>query len=256
MPDITGLGKIIENTAKLADSKLAMRTYDDLLADATKETGTCLVDTVKTFRLFTAPIQLLAVAQDRLAEFCQRVRKRVPEERQQEAAPSIALPVLMDLRFMEDDNPLTELYLTLLTRAIDKERSNEAHPAFVKIIGQMSPDEAVVIYHFRDQTHWLMPMPIEYGVWGGAFPILSLAQPTNFHMYAQHLTALNLLTLPTETLELQHHSEFDGTLRVSKNEDPYLTLTEFGKLFIKACIPENVCLENIWPQNKATHHDR
>ena len=47
---------------------------------------------------------------------------------------------------MEDDNPLTELYLNLLARAIDKERCDEAHPAFVTIIEQMSPDEAMVMY--------------------------------------------------------------------------------------------------------------
>ena len=52
----------------------------------------------------------------------------------------------MNLRFMEDENPLTELYLNLLARAIDKERCNEAHPAFIKIIEQMSPDEAMVLY--------------------------------------------------------------------------------------------------------------
>ena len=120
--------KLAESVAKIIDSQVANKAYDDLLADAMKEGGKALADTVKAFRLFTAPIQLLAVAQDRLAVFCDRVRAKVPEDRQQEAAPSIALPILMDLRFMEDENPLTELYLNLLARAIDRERCSEAHP--------------------------------------------------------------------------------------------------------------------------------
>ena len=146
MDDLTGLGKVAESVAKIGDTQLVNKAYDDLLADAMRVGGQMLVDTIKAFRLFTAPIQLLAVAQDRLAAFCDQVRAKVPEDRQQEAAPSIALPVLMDLRFMEDDNPLTELYLNLLARAIDKERCNEVHPAFVKIIEQMSSDEAKVMY--------------------------------------------------------------------------------------------------------------
>ena len=58
MEDLTGLGK-------LADSKVVTATYDDLLGKAAKEGGKALEDVVKAFRLFTAPLQLLAVAQDR-----------------------------------------------------------------------------------------------------------------------------------------------------------------------------------------------
>jgi hypothetical protein len=148
MDDFTGFGKVAESTAEIIKSELVNKAYDDLLADAMKEGGKTLTDLSKMFRLFLTPIQLLAVCQDRLASFCDRVRAKVPEDRQQEAAPSIALPILMDLRFMEDDNCLTELYLNLLARAIDKERSNEAHPAFVKIIEQISPDEALMMWLF------------------------------------------------------------------------------------------------------------
>ena len=38
---------------------------------------------------------------------------------------------------MEDDNYLTDLYLSLLQRVIDKERINEPHPAFFRIIEQL-----------------------------------------------------------------------------------------------------------------------
>ena len=66
---------------------MANKAYDDLAAGPFREGGKALTDLLKTFRLFTAPIQLLAVAQDRLAAFCDRVRAEVPEDRQQEAAP-------------------------------------------------------------------------------------------------------------------------------------------------------------------------
>jgi hypothetical protein len=99
MGDVTGLGKAIEGIVKLSESQIVIRAYDELLSDAAKEGGATLVDAVKAFRLFTAPIQLLAVAQDRLAKFCDRARSRVPQERQVEAPSSIATPVLLSLRY-------------------------------------------------------------------------------------------------------------------------------------------------------------
>jgi hypothetical protein len=210
--------------------------------------GKILTDTVKAFRLFTTPIQLLALAQDRLANFCERVRARVPEEQQQEASPSIALPILMDLRFMEDTNPLTELYLNLLARAIDRERCGEAHPAFVKIIEQMSPDEAVVMSHFRGRDRWPMPPPMERGVWQECFPILSLAQPESFPLYAEHLAALNLLKLPRQKLELHrgHQSDPESDTAVMpqlvERDERDIEITMFGKQFVLACIPSDLDL--------------
>lgn len=224
MADPTGLGKLAEGVAKLADSQVGIRAYDDLMADAMKEGGQALVDTVKVFRLFTFPIQLLALAQDRLARFCQQVRERVPEERQVEARPSVALPVLMNLRYMEDDNPLTELYLNLLARAIDKERQSEAHPGFVRIIEQMSPDEAMVMYAFKHigQEHLIIDPTVTPIKQDNSFPFDWLTHPSDTNFYFTHLETLNLIVRQTPS---------------------FIQLQEFGKWFIKACIPENFKVE-------------
>ena len=81
----------------------------------------------------------------------EKVTADVPEDRQQAAPSHIAGPALQNLVFLDEDSPLAELYLELLKRAIDKERSNEAHPAFIKIIEQLSPEEAVLLFRFRGQ---------------------------------------------------------------------------------------------------------
>jgi len=246
MEDPTGL-------TCLADSKLLNKAYDDLLAGAMKEGGQALADTVKAFRLFTAPIQLLVVAQDRLKAFCEKVRQRVPEERHVEAPPSIALPVLLSLRYMEDDNPLTELFLNLLARAIDKERQGEAHPAFVRIIEQMSPDEAMLIHLLRE-NHACFRFPlarrdvapsdaIQYGAWHIVnaetdFPIQRLANPGRSFMYFDHLRTLNLV------------EQSPGSLRSPIPERTYY-LTEFGRFFLKACVPDDFEL----PESGCDHTD-
>ena len=246
MENLTDPTKLAESVAKIGDSQLVNKAYDDLAANPMREGGKAMTDLVKAFRLFLAPIQLLAVAQDRLAAFCDRVRAKVPEDRQREAAPSIALPILMDLRFMEDGNLLTELYLNLLARAIDKERCNEAHPAFVKIIEQMSPDEAMVMYQFRDRESWFMRYPKSKGVIQSRFPVQSLANPAEFLACIEHLEALNLLKLPGSKVEVQdNRASFcgkrigTGTQNVVERQDSEIKVTSFGKRFVAACIPEN-----------------
>jgi hypothetical protein len=239
--DLTGLGKLAESAAKVADSKVAVRAYDDLLADAMKEGGEGLVELIKAFRLFTFPIQLLALAQDRLKRWCEEVRRCVPEERHIEAQPSIALPVLMNLRFMEEDNPLTELYLNLLARAIDKERVNEAHPAFVRIIEQLSPDEALILFILRDRAPVFFAFDSQHvleaavvpqdnvpsGEWNIATPVKeditsSIPHPRETSMNLERLKALTLV--------------FSKAVAARRNA---FSLTQFGELFVKACIPED-----------------
>jgi Abortive infection alpha len=232
MDDPIGLGPIAESVAKIGDSQLANKAYDDLAAGAMREGGKALTELVKAFRLFLAPIQFAAAWQDRLAAYCDRVRAKVPEDRQQEAASSIALPILMDLRFMEDDNPLTKLYLNLLARVIDKERCNEAHPAFVKIIEQMSPDEAMVVWQFSERDSWVRPPPGEQCV-EPTFPRESLIYPENFSIYAEHLAALNLLRLP---IILPLAGEAPLPLEYGGHS---IYITRFGQQFVKACIPED-----------------
>jgi hypothetical protein len=240
MNDITGLDK-------LADSKVVNKLYDDALSEPIKESGKFLTDAAKTFRLFLAPLQLIAVAQDRLAAFCERVRQRVPKDRQVEAAPSVAIPILLSLRHMEDDNPLTELFLNLLARAIDKERIGEAHPAFVRIIEQLSPDEGVLLYLLRDHhidEHLPLSPDHKWELAGKKdlvypyfqedsqqFPFEQITCPDNIYMYLSHLESLNLI------------SRFEDPKNRTADDLPrcrVFVTNMFGELFIKACVPDQM----------------
>jgi hypothetical protein len=110
------------------DSDLVKRAYEDAGSPIAKQVGKCGEDLAKALRLFTAPIQLLATAQDRFDRWLSKVRNSVPEQYQVEADPQIAGPVLMNLRFMDEDNELRHLYLNLLEAAIDERFRNKAHP--------------------------------------------------------------------------------------------------------------------------------
>lgn len=58
---------------------------------------------------------------------------------------SIAGPALQGLTFALEDKDLKEMYLNLLASSMDSRVSENAHPAFVEIIRQLSTDEAELL---------------------------------------------------------------------------------------------------------------
>lgn len=228
MDDLTGLGKIV-------DSKLAMRAYEDLVTDSAKQAGHLAADTFKVFRLFTAPIQLLATAQDRFELWLNKVRDAVPPERQVEAAPEIAGPVLMNLRFMSDVNELRELYLNLLKLAIDRDYRNKAHPGYVKIIEQLSPRDA----HFLRVLSRVAPLdektPMRTDL--PAATVIKQSSPAFTKWSIREIqSSLDLL----RGLSVVH---FEVANVAGLDSEPYkivdVVLTQFGQDFVEACLPES-----------------
>lgn len=65
----------------------------------------------------------------------------IPEDQLVEPKAYIAAPVLQGLAFSHGENSLKDMYLSLLSRAMDKRHESSAHPAFVEIIRQLSPTE-------------------------------------------------------------------------------------------------------------------
>jgi hypothetical protein len=118
MEDLTGLGKI-------AETELARTVYKDALSGAAQEGGKALTDLTKSFRLFMAPLQALAVVQDKLAGWFEEVRKSVPPERQTEAPASTTGPIIQRLIFEEEKSPVVDMFLGLLSRSIDTEKQHK-----------------------------------------------------------------------------------------------------------------------------------
>lgn len=142
--DLTGAGQVI-------NSEVAKRTYDDALSPTMRELGGLSADAFKTFRLFTAPIQLMAAYQDRFRAFCERVRSKVPEEEQREAAAEIGRPVMEAFASTSDDSPLMSMFEELMAKAIDRREANKLSPSFPNIIRNLSPFEAKLIAALKEK---------------------------------------------------------------------------------------------------------
>jgi hypothetical protein len=66
----------------------------------------------------------------------------IPDDHLVAPRPSVGVPAMQGLAYSVDEPDLKEMYLNLLTTAVDDRRANGAHPAFAEIIKQLAPDEA------------------------------------------------------------------------------------------------------------------
>ena len=243
----------LEKFANILGADTVKKIYEDGLSESVHETGKISTDFIKSARLFTFPFQFLGVYQDKLTMYLNRIREGVPEERQIEAPTSLSGPIMERLKYLEENNYLTDLYISLLQRAIDKDRINEAHPAFFHIIEQLSPDEALLLFKIReasiDYDYTMDLTTAENG--SSRFENVKVLKDTapkdqmtfveHFDMYISHLESLNLLKWSViseepiyENDDVNNYKKQNGTYRKTK-----IYLTKFGDLFVKACIPKD-----------------
>ena len=236
-PDLEQLGKLIP---KEAIGKL----YDDMLSGPAKEVGKPGTDVVKVARLLLAPLQVAAAFQDRFETMVKRIGERVPEDRRLAAPAEVVGPALENMRYLDESSALWTMYEEVLTKSVDKEQNASIHPSFTHIISQLSRDEAWILYRLkerpfkvsdhRDHNRMLNRFDnrlIEYS----ELPKDELYQPEKIEMYYSHLDSLSLVTWLVESQEYTQNSagEQIGLRRHSK-----MMLTDFGRLFVTACIPE------------------
>ena len=202
----TGAVSITDDTLnalpKVLGSRVVEKAYDQALSEALTEVGGVLTDTAKAARLLTAPVQLAAGYQDRLRRWIDRTVRSIPEENRVPVPARIAGPVFEELRYLNDGDVIAEMYLSLLPKAMDKTTLDNAHPAFVKIIGHLSPDEALILHHLGQrpyEDHYESVLDCKTNRFHSKtitvqeFPKGELVYPGNFHVYTSHLISLDLV---------------------------------------------------------------
>lgn len=243
----------VEITAELGElGELARDVYSDGVKEALREASYISVDAVKTLRLALIPLQLTAMLQDRVAMFFKRAADKASPENRVSPAPSLALPILEKLRYQEDGDLLTDIYVELLSAGFDKSRMGDAHPAFLTIISQLSPDEIRLInslagsepknYFGREASDWtqssqgiighlnesvLEPVEID---WSLVVNPDELSWPQHLQVYVGHLHSLGLIEYDNDLKYMSGRGLNHG------NECWAIKLTEFGSLFHRACV--------------------
>ena len=130
-----------------------------------------------------------------------------------------------------DDEYLQNCYLKLLKTAYHKDKQNIAHPAFSTILSQLSRDEAMMLCRFREDRHNIETLS----------KAVDLFFQENLVLYLSHLVNMDLLMDAFKT------SNSDNARMVVGGGGPidWYTLTDFGKLFVQACIPDDIDIKQL-----------
>jgi hypothetical protein len=123
--------------------------YDDALQPVAKQIGKALETLGRAVNMALAPIAALVWGYEKIGEYLvpalEERLARVPTENIITPSPTVAGPAIEALRFAGHDETLRDLYANLLATAMNSETAYRAHPAFVEIIKQLTPDEAKLI---------------------------------------------------------------------------------------------------------------
>lgn len=251
----------------------AVPIYQDALQPAMREIGAGLQMIAKTIHIVLAPISTLVWGYDQIKEFVStRVAEKlkgVPPNRIQTPEPHVVGPALEALRYTGHEESLRELYANLLATSLDAETARQAHPAFVDMIKNMSPDEARImrLFAIRDafpivDVHFYAKGENGYRVLFRSLSSIGREAGCSFQdltpNYLDNLSRLGLIESPgayglaSPTLtgpnmyepleqddEVQRiRSEIDAAAGRIEFGRTFMRITDLGKQFCQACVIE------------------
>jgi len=191
----------------------------------------------------------------RTGKFFARVERKladVPEDRLQPPPATIAAPAALQCGLLGDGDEVAELremFENLLAASMDRRTASSAHPAFVSIISQLTPDEArilksidrddyalVNVYQFRpDGDRQLIATRTRLGVGIGI-------DETRQQQYISNLDRLGILRISTRSSsDIEGHNalvtlavELVNRGATSSNES--IVVTPLGRQFLDTCV--------------------
>ena len=242
------------------------QVYGDLAQPSVKAVGNALGTVFEFSTSFLLPVKLLNEKfklnfTKRLNEYKEKL-EQIPEEKQCEVHPQIGTPIIEKLSYTTNEE-IADLFTTLLANASNVDMVNTAHPSFVNMIERMSPDEARLLKYLKDKED------IQYCIFNGnaldgnGFLTLydhitlikyevELIYPQNINAYLANFVSLGILndmngqfridkTVYNQIRDKYNLKELEkqvvpNTFKSISVKEGYYRVTDFGKLFIKACI--------------------
>lgn len=244
----------------------AVPVYEDMLQPATQELSKGFLTLAKTVNICLAPLSGLVWGYGKISQYLDssiaEKLKDVPEENIITPDPSVAGPAIEAMRFSAHNEDIKEMFSSLLATAMNSRIAEQAHPAFVEIIKQLSPDEARIISNIRhnglfalvgvksvmaDGTNGFNDLKKNFS----NFPYeLGCSHPEMTSSYIQNLDRLGLISIDKGThikediiyKGLVDHpvieniaSSIQDPLRKAEISKYSFSRTEFGEKFVNAC---------------------
>ena len=249
----------------------AVPIYQDAVQPAAQEIGKGLQTVAKSVHVILAPVSALVWGYDQIKDFVStKVSERlknVPPENLVTPKPNVAGPALEALRYTGHESSLSDLYANLIAAAMDSSTAAGAHPAFVEIIKQLTPDEAKLVALFvKDIPLPLLNLRWEFkanpeGRTGGKSVLVHYSHlgnvagcqfPQMVPTYVDNLCRLGLSEVPTfgeyttkgvydalenDPLVKAHKASIESNSEIQPVlERKVLMVTELGKQFARICV--------------------
>ena len=246
---------------------LLVEIYGDAAKPGVKQVGKALETVLGLGNTILWPVtwanERSRIYLEKNLENYRRKLEAIPFERISEVSPEIGVPVAEKLAYVRDEK-LSELYTALLAKASCKDTLEFAHPSFVNVINNLSPDEALLLEYFIKHADlifitakWVDPKTHTYSFAGQLLldpnRTTGLVYPRNIPAYLSNLSGLGLVSIHEDRFvseqapyanyeEVEKH--WKAVLPTVNDNFPERTMkidrgvicsTEFGRQFIRAC---------------------
>jgi hypothetical protein len=222
----------------------AVPIYQDVVQPAAKEVGTALQTIAKTVHIALAPVSAVVWGYDKIRDYLQETLteklKNVPPERIAPPPISVAGPAVEALRFAANEPSLREMYANLLAAAMDSKTTQETHPAFVELIRQLAPDEALLINHMSSATIY------KKGRFGG----VAFASPFPFPVLSGEVVVASTRIYTGARYPLGHYTLLEKKIPFAYSDMLTTYIENLCRLGITRLVPEEEIL-NTDPDQRA-----
>lgn len=239
--------------------------YGDLAKPGVEQAGKALGTVIGLGNTILWPVALAnEKAKIALEKNLEKYRKRlenIPKEEIAEVAPELGVPIGEKIAYVTNEE-LSDMYVELLAKASIGSSASLAHPSFVNVINNLSPDEAVLLKALRNTQSlpFIETRLQRNGVegWNTLDPIYSplskitgLSFPNNVVAYISNFEGLGILQVRTdiymvgegiyEPLELESKARYKGLEDIPEPkmqitcQKGKIDVTPFGRLFLQAC---------------------
>lgn len=219
---------------------LVPKVYEDGVQPAVKEIGTVLGSSIKAL---LSPVRGLLWGWEKIEESIIRgVEKRlehVAEENRKTPEPEIAVPLMNAFVYTAHKETLREMYLNLLANSMDISQEKKIHPAFVEIIKQFSPLDALILKNLYEvggeEKSFILAMSPSYGSENDIENKTSLDNLSRLGLIKETIKDADIKYIPPTKEE---YFITEGYIEVDDHgmDRSTTTITDFGTKFCEMCL--------------------